>query len=352
MNLTAVSTVASLEVRQRIRTGRWRLTIVGLFILMTLIVLGSLYVTLAANGTYEDWSRNLLDLMIGMVLFLGLVAAPTVSATSINGDRRDATLALVQATPITSWELALGKLVGSWAASLTLIVVALPYLIWGIAGSPASVGFGILAVLVVGLLMGCYCAIGLGFSAATTRPAASAILTQAAVLGLLIGSPIAFGLSLPLTQQTHRLGVAVSTPSGASAEPDCRVEIREKRTTHTEGTWWLLVANPVLIVSDTLEAGVDDEYHGDLRSASGFFAQMLSDARSGPMIRNEDCSDFGPLHWGGPSEQEKLHSAQHIGSSWYAGLAVSIILGTAGMWTAARRLRVPAARLPKGVRVA
>ncbi|MCF8609987.1 ABC transporter permease [Gordonia sp. HY285] len=349
VNRNAVAVLVGLEVRQRIRSTRWKVTAGLLFALTSVLVLGSLYLTVAVAGeSYRDWASNLLDITLAVVLFLGFAAAPTLSATSINGDRRDATLALVQAAPISSWDLALGKLLGSWFASLALIGVALPYLIWGAVSSHTSILFAILAMIVTAAIMGAYCAIGLAFSSLTSRPAASAMLTQATVLLLLLGSPIAFGLTYPMTQQNHRVTVAGWDFDDATSEANCRLDEREERFNHTEYTWWLLAPNPVLIVSDVVSAGIDRPDDSPFVGGAGFFAFLQSAARAGPDVRSEGCDALTTPGLSG--DDERL--ARHVGDSWYIGLAVTVVIGCASLAVAARRLRVPAHKLGRGVRVA
>lgn len=365
MNRNSISVLVGLEARQRIRSTRWKITAIILFVLISILILGSLYLGVAVGGaTYRQWAENLLDITIAVVLFLGFAAAPTLSATSINGDRRDATLALVQATPISSWDLAIGKLLGSWFASLALIGVALPYLIWGIASSHTSILFGIIAVVVIALIMLAYCAIGLAFSTLTARPAASAMLTQATVLLLLLGLPIAFGLTYPLTERTHTVKVTEHEYNDSWDSSTCTLVDKDVEYNHTEYTWWLLTPNPLLIVSDTLSAGVDHEEAGDVYGGADLFAFLLSSARSGPHIADQSCAalnrryaDYYPADSPLVDDVVLLESddprlAQHVGDSWYYGLIVTIAIGTGSLLVAVRRLRVPARKLGKGVRVA
>ncbi|GEE03903.1 ABC transporter permease [Gordonia spumicola] len=343
MNPQAVMLIAGLEIRQRIRSTRWRITALVLFFLISAVILGSFYLAVVVAGIgYTPWSQSLLDTAIGVVLFLGLAAAPTLSATSINGDRRDATLALVQATPVSSWDLAVGKLLGSWTASLAMIGVSLPYLVWGVFSSPASIAAGVLAVIVVAVMMLAYCAIGLGFSSLTTRPAASAMLTQAMVLLLLIGLPIGFGITYPVTARTTTVGVARNDVYMG----ECRVEQKEKEFYHTEYTWWMLAPNPVLIVSDVIAGGVDGARTGDAPGASGFFALLQSAARTGPDTTDQTCPR--PVY-GEPASHREY---RNIGRSWFIGLLMTLLLGAGGLAVAARRLRVPARKLARGVRIA
>lgn len=353
MNLTAITTIAGLEVRQRIRSTRWKWTLGVLFVLVSLLIFGSLWITVGfAGATYAQWATFLFDIALTIVLFLGLAAAPTMSATSINGDRRDATLALVQATPITAAELTLGKLIGSWMAALSLIGVVLPYLIWGLFTGAMSIVSGLLGIVVTALLLGCYCALGLAFSSLTVRPAASAMLTQATVLMLLIGLPIAFGMTMPLVSQQHQ--VLKAKYDYYDDGSTCVDELQRESFLHTERTWWLMLPNPVLVVTDAVAGGVgiDDDgepwLSGTILPASG-----QSMARSGPRIEGVTCAQRANSEWFTENRKaDNRHELRYVGHSWYLGLLVNIAIGAFSVWIAIRRLRVPARRLPKGVRVA
>ncbi|WP_341257059.1 ABC transporter permease [Gordonia malaquae] len=350
MNLQAVLTLAGLEVRQRVRSTRWRVTLGILFALMSLIVFGSLYVVVSTDSTFDDWSVYAFEIVLFVILFVGLVGAPTISATSINGDRRDATLAVVQATPISAWELTLGKFLGAWVASLALVGVALPYLVFGIVIGPTSVIASVGAIVVLALLLGCYCAIGLGFSAATSRPAASAMLTQATVLLLLIGLPLAFVLTVPAVTSSEKVTVTEWDYGGAASVSTCREVPGTREFTHTEYTWWLLAPNPLVVVGDVVGAGQhrdSDETRGLLRALS----HGMSATRTGPEIVGSTCPTSTDDRFNDVVLYDDRDSG-YVGHTWYIGLGITMAIGAFGLWVAARRLRVPAGKLARGVRVA
>ena len=357
-----VGVIVRLELRQRLRTTRWRITIAVLFLLLSLIMFGSLYlVVTVSRDTYAEWSANAYPLLVGVILFIGLILAPTLAATSINGDRKDATLALVQATTISNLQLALGKLLGNWAASCVLIIVGLPYLIWAIVVAPYGIWASILGVLVMIILFGCYSAVGLGISALTARPAGSAVITQATVFFLILGLPAVFGLLLDSTKERHTVVEKHYTYSQSSPDFDERTErCHETRSKvsyeHSEKIWWLLAPNPFLIAADSVAAydiPPDRTYSASKTETPLYgsiarpFARSLAEARNGPMIFDERCgrSTF-------TSQQGRNRVDSLIGRSWYLGLAANVVLGALGLLLATRRLRVPAAKLPRGVRIA
>ncbi|WP_124710807.1 ABC transporter permease [Gordonia insulae] len=371
-----VRIIAGLELRQRIRATRWRISLAVMFAVVTAVVFGSFYFVLTVGGsTYREWSANLYAIVVALVLFLGVIISPTLTATAINGDRRDATLAVVQATPITNWQLATGKFLGSWVASMTLLVVALPYVLWGIVCAPFGVASGFLGVVLVMLIFACYCGVGLGFSALTARPAGSAILTQGTVLFLLLGLPALFGLLYPAVSRDHQVTVASYGPYDPGLAdrdpgyyPPCR-DVEETRAYHhTERTWWLLAPNPFLMVADAVGRtdppnwtyiGTTTSPETTRFSVARPIAEAQSTARAGPFIEERTCAEadfrleFGPngtetSYW----ERKRAHESSFVGASWYIGLIVNLAIGGAGFLIAARRLRVPAGKLPRGVRIA
>ncbi len=353
-----VLVITDLELRQRVRSKGWRYSLAVLFTVLSLVVFGSLYLMVGGGSSYAGWAKSLYTIVVCAVLFLGIIIAPTLSATSINGDRRDSTLAMVQATPISNWQLATGKLLGGWAASMALPALATPYLIWAMIEAPCNPGYCLLGAVVVALLLGCYCGLGLGFSALAARPTSSAVLTQFAVLFLVLGLPAAFGLLSPATRQDHEIPwtdsvrVRSAAETGTWAQYECRPTSRATRLEHTERIWWLLAPEPFLIVNDIVGAHEPDTTrYSDVvihRSITRDLASAVSSARSGPYLGGIHCGDAGRRD----AEARNAHDDAYLGRSWYWGLAATVLLGATGFTLAARRLRVPAGKLPRGVRLA
>lgn len=370
-----IGVLVGLELRQRLRTTRWKATLGIAFVVLSLAVFGSMYFAMKfGNTSYSGWAKNLYAIVMAAELFFGIILAPTLSATAINGDRKDATLAVVQATPISNWQLAIGKLAGNWVSCLALVAVASPFLIWGIFAAPYGIGAGLLGVLVLCLLFACYGGIGLAFSALTARPAGSAVLTQATVFFLILGLPALFGLAYPTTAQEHQVirgtfTYPTDSSMGEEQAPVCRDEEQTETFHHTERIWWLLAPNPFLILPDLL-AGHDNPR---TRSWIAFHsppgptvvtpvAEMVSGVRVGPYINAPDCGDQRASYEGYTAEdtsgRQSIYQAQaahgngRIGHSWYLGVLVNVVLGVLGVLIAARRLQVPAGKLPQSVRIA
>ena len=365
-----VGIIVGLELRQRIRTTRWKITVAAVFVILSIAVLGTMSLALSDSYTdYAEWSVDLYGFVIVALLFFGVVLAPTLAATAINGDRKDATLAVVQVTPVSNWQLAVGKLIGNWLACMALIGIAAPYLVWGIVEAPYGVGPSVLALVLLSILYACYGAIGLGFSALTARPAGSALLTQATVFFLVLGLPMLFGMLVPATEQKHEVVVAENTyadPTDPDSESTCRDVLETRTFQQTQPIWWLLAPNPLLVLADSVAAHETAQPEGQFLGAprpsmAVSMAHLLSWARSGEYIGADTCAEhvtryvpYEDLDEQGQSyfERSQEFESSHVGRSWYLGVLMNLLLGGIGLTVAARGLRVPVRKLPKGVRIA
>lgn len=353
-----VRTVAELELRQRIRSTRWIVALVVWF-----VVVGAItgLVWLSTRNVLEPFTngaqvRNLqgpimFGLVVFFVLFLGLLVAPTLSATSINGDRSAGTLAILQVTLLSPFEIVLGKLLASWIAALAFLVVSVPFIgaALGAGGTPVLAMFVCLGVLA--LLLAAVCAIGLGFSALTARTSGSAVLTYIAVASLSALSPIVFGLTYLTT--THDETVRVWTMPGSWAgntTTACEWEDRVQPVTHTERTWWLLGINPFVIVADAAPQPKPETHNAISGDPLGSIRNGVRSLRAGPAHEIDQC-------WSERAQSKDYVSPvaeRDVDTSavWPWGLGANLLLGAAGMWVAVRRLRIPQRTLPRGTRVA
>jgi len=357
-----VRTVAELELRQRIRSTRWVVALVVWFVVVGAIT-GLVWLSTNAVGAgpgTDGPSRSfqgplVFGLVVFFVLFLGLLVAPTLSATSINGDRSAGTLAILQVTLLSPFEIVLGKLLASWAAALAFLVVSVPFIGIAVAlgGTPVLAMFVCLGVLA--LLLACVCAIGLGFSALTARTSGSAVLTYITVASLAALSPIVFGLTYLTT--THDETVRVWTVPGSGwngnvdSAPDCVWEEQVQSVSHTERTWWLLAINPFVIVADAAPQPTSETYRAASGDPLGSIREGVRTLRAGPAYEVDQCwSQQAAL----TSEYVSPVAKPDVDTSavWPWGLGANLLLGAAGVWFAVRRLRIPQRALPRGTRVA
>ena len=351
-----VRTVAALELRQRVRSSRWKAALIVWFAVVGVITLlagGVLTLFEDTATSTEDAGAVLFVVVTALILGLGLLVTPTLASTSVNGDRSAGTLATLQVTLLSPAEIAAGKLLAAWLSACAFLVVSLPFLL--IALGMGGVPFATLprVVLLIALVLAAVCGIGLGWSTIAARPAGSTVLTFVTVAGLTVFTPIFFGLTYPFLSSMQDVQV-YSVPDEYWEEIDgdvygttdvsCEITVQERSVAHTEWTWWLLAINPFAVVADgALPAGEFDEYS----PADGISTatQTLRDLRlGGPEILDE-C-------WIEQDTASVTLRDQGAGPVWPLGLGVNLLLGAAGFVVAVRRLRTPQRTLARGTRVA
>ena len=359
MSWSAVRTVAVLELRQRVRSTRWRIMLVVWGAVLVLLC-GGMAALAGMSGADAGSSTPILyDLTVCFVLGIGLIIAPTLSATSVNGDRADATLALLQATRLRSQEIVVGKLVAAWSAALAFLAVALPFLLmFTLLGGAAWMTLaGHLLILVVTL--GAVCAIGLGFSAATARTSASAVLTYLVVAGLVIGSPIITAISTTAVQgKQTTLSYETDYSASTNGKVVCETEphVRTSNVVHVERIWWMLVPDPFVALADV--SGRSMVYGGQstyteydtqpLYPASPLgMAGVAVDQMRNPQPKEVVINHCEPGTTSGSFDWEITHLA-----FWPVSLVMVLALGAWSLTSASRRLRTPVHRLARGTRVA
>jgi len=364
-----VRTVAVLDLRQRVRSTRWIVALVVWFVVVGAIT-GLTWA--AANAAFHGMQDpalvgapapdapemlagpTIFGIVVFFVLFLGLLVSPTLSATSINGDRSAGTLATLQVTLLTPAEIAVGKLVAAWVAALAFLAASVPFLVLALTAGGTPVLAMIVCLLVLAVLLAVVCAIGLGFSALTARTSGSAVLTYLAVAGLTVLSAIVFGLTVPAISATEQVRVW-SVPADYNWEsgeaPRCEWRTETITQVHTERTWWLLAINPFVIVADAApEARAEvNRYSVD---PLGGIRSLVREARTGPAAEQDWCTDsFAELT---PEDSTSPVAPREPDRSavWPWGLAANLLLGAGGLVIAVRRLTIPQRTLPRGTRVA
>lgn len=327
--MNGVLTVAQLEFRLRLRTGRWRL----LLIIWFLLLLG-LTVLIRASIQPEFFGETAVDytgsIMFGglmlIVLALALLIAPTLAAQSVNGDRERGTLAPLQVTDLTAWHLTLGKLLASWGTGVVFLLVTLPLTMWALAEGGLGPGRVLVVYLVMALLIGVVCALSLALSSLLSRTTTSSVLAYLVTFTLTAGTGLLFGLGLGVT----------------STEVDAGDYTYSEQ--HPERVWWLLAPNPFVILADsapyppeqiitlpdgqTVEVSQDADLLGGLSRAVR--SLRVAEDQFGEVLQPE--ADPPPV--------------------WPYGLGFQLLLAAGALVVTERRLRTPSRTLPKGQRVA
>ena len=407
-----VRTVVSLEVRQRLRSRRWFIALVAWFVFIgaiTGLVMWAVYSAYSYNcSEYGGCSlRNsgagptAFGFITLFILGMGLVIAPTFTATAINSDRAQGTLAILQATRLSTVEILAGKLIAAWGTLAVFLVVALPFIVVTMIYGDISVWQVAVCFLVMFAVVAIVCAIGLGWSSLFTRAAASTVMTYLSVFVMAIISPIVMLFSLLFMEQdtTVRVwGLSRADEVAYNLEIDrywqtewgqtgndlpiptvpvdrCQWSTRTEALMRTDLVWWLLVPNPFLVVADAAPGSIaGDDYLDDDSSPLALLSYAVREAARGPDREVDDCLG---LYYRNPAYEVRDEpdgsiaiftrtgipvplpvspveprpdlSTQPI---WPWGLGVNLVIGAGFFYLAARKLTIPYARLTQGTRVA
>ncbi len=366
--------VTSLELRQRVRSIRWYVAL-GLWTL-ALIVLGLIVLlpTWRFGGdinAVREVAAVMFSMLALVVLFAVLLVLPALSAGSINGDRTAGTLATLQATLLSPFEIVIGKLLAGWITGIAFIILALPSLVPTALLGGIDVFYLLRVLLVLVFLAFCIVALGLGLSSLTNRQLGSVVLTYVVVLGTSVILPVVWGSSAAVLNyqrevtiyETHYEEIA-----GADGEQAYRSECREGTMSETvfrmDLAQPLIWPNPVILLAETappigpdgnpLIAGPDsaDPHPTEILRLIKLGVDVSLTAHEGSEVRNH-CS---PEDAGYPEGIARDSGYQGDPSKafpvWPMGAACWLLVGLGGVAVATRRLSVPIKRLGKGTRIA
>lgn len=400
-----IRTVVLLDLRQRVRSRKWIGALVGWFVLIV-----GLSALLIAAISYNEEDLGYLNqgtlsfgLVVFMILGLSLVIAPTFTATSINGDRDNGTLALLQATRLSAADIVTGKLIAAWIAAALFFAVSLPVLIWALVAGSISVWQVIVCFAVMFVEVAVVCAIGLGWSSLMGRPAGSTVLTYLTVAVLTVLTPVLLGIASLFTMREDTVRVwdlpaAVQQTYGAEVDqywsdhPDgdgsgipappvgrCVWTTEKVDRYHADQFWWLVAPNPFVVVADAapLPASARSDLSTYVANTSDPLAELQLGVRtlrspaptdrdgcaeyfsySGAYYVNRDAIgniisvttlDGTAVPYTSPVKTAPVTVDSPI---WPWGLGFSILLGAGFFWIAVHRLRVPYGTLSPGTRVA
>ncbi|ACZ29314.1 hypothetical protein Xcel_0275 [Xylanimonas cellulosilytica DSM 15894] len=356
-----IRTVTQLELRQRVRSTRWKVALIVWFVVVggiTGLTTGALH-ALQSSGDDEPLGALIFGIVVFFVLFLGLLVSPTLSAASINGDRNAGTLATLQATLLSPAEIVIGKLLAAWLAALAFLAASVPFIVWALAAGGVAVLSLVTTLLMLAVVLLVVCAIGLGFSALVAKTSGSAVLTYLTVGGLSVVTPVLFGLSTPLVTTQEEVRVW-TLPASAWEETNpspslCRWETETMSRVHTERTWWLLAVNPFVIVADSQPLGDREEIErAGATSPLGLIQLGVRYARTGPSAEEDWCPYYGGFVDGSDtrpdSPVERVEPSDQ--AVWPWGLGVLLVVAGGAVVVAVNRLRIPTRTLPQGTRVA
>lgn len=359
-SLRAVRLVAGHEFRMRLRTGRWK-WLLGGWTLVMLLFTWFLSVALRStrdvtyyggeNGeTLVHDSSSIGPQMFGIlmlfVLGLMLVISPTLTSQSINGDRERGTLATLQVTLLSPTDIAIGKLLAGWSVGLLALALSVPFVVWSLIEGGVGVLNAMVTLAVVAVLIGVICAVSQALSALVSRSISSGLLSYLFTAALTIGTLIVYLLALTMTSEDKNVNFGGDNYG-------------VQRVSHPEDVWWLLSPNPFVVLADsapalpTLRAD-----NGLVISRSGDpLGEMRRSVRELTRAQGVGAEACGVESDGGPSAPNAYQSSCRVDDVepspvWPWGLGFDVGLGVAAVVVTVRRLRTPAGRLGRGVRVA
>ena len=351
MTGSGIATVARQEFRLRIRAGRWKWLLGSFFaVLLTFTALLDSGLGNVADARAGKGAILYGGLML-FVLGLALLVVPALAAQSVNGDRERGTLATLQVTLLTPAEIVLGKFVAAWGTALVFLALTLPLVLYAMTQGGVPLSRVVVVTLVLALLLGTVCAISLWLSSVLTRTTTSGVLAYLAVFALTVGTVILFGLATAVTTEQVTQTVDAPCPPGDSlCTPGSGRQSFETTQVRTDRTWWLLAANPFVVLADASPQRSDP------------------DPARIPGISSDDLDPLGAIGRGvrelrrppGDSQGTAvLQPEPDVGGDeqaqppvWPTGLAVNVALGGAALVLTTRRLRTPSRTLPRGQRVA
>ena len=360
MNAARLWTIARLELLQRVRSGSWYV-LLGVFAAL-LIGVTALSFLAFGGGRWGEGGPGVYSVVVYITLLLVILVSPTLSGNSINGDRDAATLAGMQVTLATTAEILLGKLLAAWITGLAFAAVAVPFLLIATLAGGVDPLTVVVSALILVVEVGVVAAIGVGLSGILSRPLFSVATTYLVVAALAIGTVIGFGLVGMSTQSTHtsmtryalydaqgpQCVEGVESCFNAPEDMVCgEWETNTYSIPRFDRVWWLLAANPFVILADASptsynEYGTPDDLFGQIKLG-------VRSAQEAPSAidRYDECSPAAESEYRTP--QEVIDSTV---PSWFVGLGVQLLLAAGLLWWAWGRTRTPARTLAKGTRIA
>lgn len=334
-----------------------------------------------------------LELVLVLVLIAGMLIAPSLSATSINGDSGEGVLAPLQMTRLTAGDLAWGKLFASWLVAVAVLVTMTPFLAYAFMRSGWRWHELLIVIAVILGVVLVSTAIGLAWSSIAARAVASVSMAHVTTGVLIIGTLVLYAISLPLVSEERietqsfvdwdRLSadeqVALDTfyiTGNASGLRDSDVASWCTQSTyvtyihHTDRTVWLLLLNPAVVIGESSPIVSPKTYEEDGRAMPGLFASMhqqVSSARIGPREPGDsdnydECGYLEAMVSSGSSDDpmaeqqddwaQRQAEEYTYGRAPWLGLGVQTVLLIGSMALVVQRLRVPYKNLRVGTRVA
>lgn len=339
-----IGTLIRLELTQRVRSVAWYVLLSVFFVLLLAVTL----LAFTSFGYQPDSGAGVFSAVVFFVLLLAVLVSPTLSGNAINGDRDAATLAPVQVTLATTGEILLAKFLAAWITGLAFVAVSVPFLLWAMLAGGVTPAAMAISLVILFIEIGVIAAIGVGLSGILGRPLFSVAVTYLVVAAFVVGTPIAFGLvgSSIRTEVTNTYRSITDVRSDGSAVCG-EWQTSTYETPRFDTVWWVLAANPFLILADATPTAYDQG--GYPRDLFGQFTLGIRSAQVPPETDRvwDDCAANQSQSY--PTPRETIESTT---PSWFVGLGLQVVLAGGLLWWGWARTRTPARRLPPGTRIA
>jgi ABC-type transport system involved in multi-copper enzyme maturation permease subunit len=327
--------VTTIELRQRVRGVAWYV-LLGVFVALILLVT---FLTTLSLSYADEPGAGLYSTIIYFVLLLGTLVTPALSGNAVNGDRDNGTLATTQVTLVSTPQLVLGKFLAAWITALAFLVAALPFLVFSFVLGGARPETVVVSIVVLALELGVVAAVGVGLSGIVRRPLFSIVVTYLVVALLSIGTLIGFTLGGMAVQSR----VTVTDRYLNYETGECTNYTYESSVPRFDRVWWMLAANPYVVVADAVPTQFDSDTPNDL---FGLIKLGVRGAQQTPDLDGySDCTVNDDY----PTPKEIIDSSV---PAWFVGLGIHLALGAGALWGAIALTHAPSRRLAAGSRVA
>lgn len=315
------------ELRQRLRGKRWWV----LLLIWTLVLFGLTWLSREGAKQTQEFVSSTAPIgptMFGalalFVLGLSCLVVPALTSTSINSERNNGTLAVLQSTMLRGRYIVLAKFLAALISATAFLLATIPLTLW--SASEGGVEFGRVVVVYALLFLSVVLliCIGLACSATFRKPSASSVAAYAVVGLLTIGSPILYGFSMLSADEV-----------GFQREVSSR--------------WLFLAPNPFVVLADAAPASKDRNFTDPLEG----IRDAVRDSRRVPFP--VDPQTGVPLdEFGQPEDVFEFieNQKQKAPPLWPAGMAIDVAIAGLAAALAIRKLRIPAHKLAIGERVA
>lgn len=192
------------------RSIKMSLALAGINAFLLIIVIFTMITTSGISRyAYYDYSALLALFPILGCVECGIISlvVPIITSGSISGEREKQTLDIMLTTPVTPFQIALGKLGSAMAVVMMYMIASVPIMAiaFVLGGMSWSALFGLIGMLlVIGIYVG---SVGVFCSSVVKKSVVSTILTIAIGIAIIVITLVIFGAGMTYVNlQAYKLG--------------------------------------------------------------------------------------------------------------------------------------------------